>query len=90
MHQHKHLRFIQKWLHFLSLGVFQGQLDSHFFFSCFYGRAGGEDGFAYQVLLFLLYRLHACAIQERRQVNHTLPSSIVRINPLLQQATHAP
>ena len=29
---------------FFLLAVFQGQLDSHFFFSS-YGRAGGEDGF---------------------------------------------
>ena len=45
---------------FFLLAVFQGQQDSHFFFSCVYGRAGGEDGFVYKVLLFLLPRLYAC------------------------------
>ena len=70
---------------FFLLAVFQGQLDSPFFFSCFYSRAGGEDDFVYKALLFLLSRLYACAIQQvRGQVNHTLPSSIVRISFLLQ------
>ena len=69
---------------FFLLAVFQGQLDSHFFLSCFYGRAGGEHGFVYKALLFVPSRLHACAIQVRRQVNHTLPSSIVGISFLLQ------
>ena len=71
-------------LFFSLLAIFQGQLDSHIFFSCFYGRAGGEYGFVYKALLSLPPRLHACAIQERRQVNHTLPSNIVRISLLLQ------
>ena len=44
-------------LFFFLLAVFQDQLDSHFFFSCFYGRAGGEDGFVYKALLFLLSTL---------------------------------
>ena len=83
MHQHKHFCLSRNDFIFSLLAVFQSQLDSHFFFSCFYSHAGGEDGFVYKALLFLLSRLHAFAIQ-RRQVNHTLPSSIVRISFLLQ------
>ena len=84
MHQHKHFRLSRNGFIFFLLEVFQGQLDSHYFFSCLYSRAGGEDGFVYKALLFLLSGLYACAIQVRRQVNHTLPSNIVRINFLLQ------
>ena len=83
MHQRKHFCLSRNDFIFSLLAVFQGQLDSHFFFSCFFSRAGGEDGFVYKALLFLLSRLHAFAIQ-RRQVNHNLPSSIVRISFLLQ------
>ena len=41
------------------LAVSQSQPDSHFFFSCFHGRA---DGSVYKLLLFLLSRHHALAI----------------------------
>ena len=82
MHQHKHFRLSRNDFIFFLLAVFQGQLDSNFFFLLFFSRAGGEDGFVYKALLFLLSRLHAFAIQ-RSQVNHTLPSSIVRISFLL-------
>ena len=47
------------------LAVSQGQPDSHFFFSCFHGHAGGEDGCVYKLLLFLSSRHHALAIQQR-------------------------
>ena len=43
------------------LAVSRGQPDSHFFFSCFHGRAGEEDG-VYKLLLFLSSRHHAPAI----------------------------
>ena len=79
MHQRKHFRLSRNDFILFLLAVFQGQLDSHFFFSCFCSRAGGEDGFVYKALLFLLSRLYACAMQ-RKQVNHALPSSIVRIS----------
>ena len=82
MHQQKHFRLFRNYFIFLSLGSFGGQLDSHFFLSCFYSRGGGEGGFVYKALLFLLSRLYACAIQ-RRKVNLTPPSSIVRISFLL-------
>ena len=60
MHQHKHFRFYPEMTSFsFLLAVFQGQLDSHFVFSCFYGRAGGEDGFVYKALLsFCLDYMH--------------------------------
>ena len=82
MHRRKQFRLSRNDFIFFLLAVFQGQLDSHIFFSCFYSRVGGEDGFVYKALLFLLSRLYAFAIQ-RSQVNHTLPSSIVRISFLL-------
>ena len=44
------------------LAVSRGQPDSHFFFSCFHGRAGEEDGCVYKLLLFLSSRHHALAI----------------------------
>ena len=81
MHQRKHFRLFRNDFVFFLLAVFQSQLDCHIFFSWF-SVARAEDGFVYKALLFLLSRLHAFAIQ-RRQVNHTLPSSIVRITFLL-------
>ena len=63
MHQRKHFRLSRNDFIFSLLAVFQGQLDSHFFFLLFYSCSGGEDGFVYKALLFLLSRLHAFAIQ---------------------------
>ena len=51
-------------------------------FSLVFTVVRAERMVLYKALLFLLSRLHAFAIQ-RRQVNHTLPSSIVRISFLL-------
>ena len=81
MHQHKHFRLSKN--DFISPlpAVFQGQLDSHFFFSCFYSRASGEDGFIYKALLFLLSRL--CILPYNEDKLTTLPSSIVGISFLL-------
>ena len=63
MHQRKHFRLSRNDFIFFLLVVFQGQLDSHFFFSCFYSCVGGEDGFVCKALLFLLSRLHAFAVR---------------------------
>ena len=57
------------------LAVSQGQPDSHFFFSCFHGRAGGEDGCVYKLLLFLSSRHHALAITARQLTTLTLAAS---------------
>ena len=81
MHHRKHFRLSRN-DHFLPLGSFLGSTGFQLLFLLFFSRAGGEDGFEYKALLFLLSRLHAFAIQ-RSQVNHTLPSSIVRISFLL-------
>ena len=81
MHQRKHFRLSRNDFIFFLLAVFQGQLDSHFFFSCFYSCAGGEDGFVYKALLsFCLYCMHLPYNEDKL---HTLPSSIVRISFLL-------
>ena len=65
------------------LSDLQSQLDSHIFFSCFYGRAGREDGSVYKALLlsFCLDYIHVP--YNSKEVNHTRPPSIVRISPLL-------
>ena len=52
-----------------AFGYFQGQLDCHFFFSYLYSRAGGEDGFVYNLLPFLSSRLYATSHQEDK--SHT-------------------
>ena len=62
MHQHLRLFRSKIILLLFPLEVFQGQPDSHFFFSCFHSHAGGEDGCVYKLLLFLSSRHHALAI----------------------------
>ena len=69
---------------FLSLGSFSGSTEFPLLFLLFLRSLRAERVRLYIRLLFLLSRLHEFTIQVRRQVNHTLPSSIVRISLLLQ------
>ena len=72
---HRHLRLFRSRLYCscFSWQFSQGQLDFHLFFSCFHGRAGGEDGCVYKLLLFLSSRHHALAITARQLTTLILP-----------------
>ena len=70
MHQCKHLRLSRNDFFFLPLGSFSGSTGFPLLFLLFYSCSGGEDGFVYKALLFLLSRLHAFAIQRRQAKPH--------------------
>ena len=96
MHQHAHLPEMAPFSFFFADS--QGQLDSHFLFSCFYGRAGGEGGFVYKELLFLLSRHYACAMQQKDKLTtlnlsascEEAPCSNKGSSPLRQESLLSP
>ena len=63
MHQRKHFRLSRNDFIFFLLAVFRVNWIPTPFFLLFYCCSGGEDGFVYKALLFLLSNLHAFAIQ---------------------------